>query len=102
MKVLVTDKPDPNCKWCKGRGIIGGCEGRHKPNPRHLHTISFCDCTNERYEEEESSFREVFAEFGRKIADDLEDVDGEQWLDVSFSFYREPDGSVLFDCLDVC
>jgi hypothetical protein len=48
---LVTDAPDPNCKRCQGRGMVGGCEGRHTPNPTHQHTISYCSCMNERYEE---------------------------------------------------
>jgi hypothetical protein len=49
-RILVTDAPDPNCEHCHGRGMRGGCEGRHKPDPSHMHTIRFCECTNERYE----------------------------------------------------
>lgn len=52
MNRLVTDAPDPNCLRCRGRGTVGGCESKgHKLPNNHMHTISFCECVNERYEE---------------------------------------------------
>lgn len=54
-KVLVTGRPDPDCKRCHGAGVVGGCEGRHTPNPAHMHTISWCSCVNERFENREEA-----------------------------------------------
>lgn len=42
---IITDAPDPDCPRCGGRGVVGGCG---KPDCDHAHTISFCECVNER------------------------------------------------------
>ena len=53
MKKLITGPADPNCKWCHGRGVTGGCETReHEYNPDHAHTMMFCECVEEHYVEE--------------------------------------------------
>lgn len=36
-------KPDPDCRWCKGTGVAGGC-GR--PDCDHAHTFWFCECVD--------------------------------------------------------
>ena len=51
-RILVTDAPDPTCVRCRGKGVIGGCRDEQRcRRENHMHTISFCECVNERYED---------------------------------------------------
>ena len=52
-RTLVTDAPDPDCPQCKGKGVRGTCEERgHDERCHGVHTVYFCECVNERYEDE--------------------------------------------------
>lgn len=44
---LFTDGPDPDCPWCHGKGTVGGCDSSSCES-MHMHTYSFCPCTNRR------------------------------------------------------
>jgi len=51
-RVLVTDPADPGCPRCHGQGTVGGCARCGvAPVKGHMHTYSFCECVNERFEE---------------------------------------------------
>ena len=53
MSDLLTDPPAPDCPYCDGRGVVGGCWECSLVQavglqPEHQHTYSFCECMNER------------------------------------------------------
>lgn len=38
-------QPDPNCEWCHGKGVGGGCGADDCAEQGHMHTYWFCSCT---------------------------------------------------------